>query len=70
MRILLGRGTDLAAYEDVYHVVDPMGFVYYDIVDCRGQLYVIWSNSERFPDKPVWGCLQGKDTLYLSRLTV
>ena len=33
-----------------------------------GDLYMIWSNSERFPDKIVRGVLQGKDTLYGSLL--
>ena len=37
-------------------------------VNCNGNLYMIWSNSERFPDKTVWGVLQGKDTLYCSLL--
>ena len=45
-----------------------MGIVYYDIVNCNGDLYMIWSNSERFPDKIVRGVLQGKDTLSCSLL--
>jgi len=67
--MLYGEGPDLSQYQEVFHAVDEWGFVYYDIVNCDGELYVIWSNSERFPDKIVRGCLQGKDTLYCSRLT-
>ncbi|MBQ7178619.1 MAG: hypothetical protein IJS08_14485 [Victivallales bacterium] len=68
--MLYGEGEDLSSYREVFRAVDEMGIVYYDIVNCGGDLYMIWSNSERFPDKLVWGCLQGKDTLYSSRLTV
>ena len=66
--ILMGEGDDIAAFKQVFYAVDEMGIVYYDIVNCNGDLYMIWSNSERFPDKKVWGVLQGKDTLYCSLL--
>lgn len=68
--ILAGDSGDLSRFEEVFHAVDEMGIVYYDIVNCNGDLYMIWSNSERFPDKIVWGVLQGKDTLYCSLLAV
>ena len=67
--MLYGEGEDLSKYEKVFYAVDEMGIVYYDIVNCNGELYIIWSNSERFPDKKVWGFLHGKDTLYCSKLT-
>ena len=67
--MLYGEGEDLSSYKELFRAVDEMGIVYYDIVNCDGALHMIWSNSERFPDKQVWGCLQGKDTLYCSRLT-
>jgi len=66
--ILAGDSGDLSRFEEVFHAVDEMGIVYYDIVNCNGDLYMIWSNSERFPDKIVRGVLQGKDTLYCSLL--
>ena len=66
--ILAGDSGDFSRFEEVFHAVDEMGIVYYDIVNCNGTLYMIWSNSERFPDKIVWGVLQGKDTLYCSLL--
>ena len=66
--ILAGDSEDLSQFKEVFHAVDEMGIVYYDIVNCNGDLYMIWSNSERFPDKLVRGVLQGKDTLYCSLL--
>ncbi|MBQ6597232.1 MAG: hypothetical protein IJH79_06730 [Lentisphaeria bacterium] len=66
--ILAGNSEKLSEYETVFQAVDEMGIVYYDIVNCNGDLYMIWSNSERFPDKIVRGVLQGKDTLYGSLL--
>lgn len=68
IRIITGSGEDLSTFKEVFYAVDEMGIVYYDIVNCNGDLYMIWSNSERFPDKKVWGVLQGKDTLYCSLL--
>ena len=65
---LVGEGGDLSAYREVLHRIEPMGFVYYDFVDTGDGLSVIWSDSGRFPDRPVWGCLQGKDRLLHSRL--
>ena len=67
--MLYGEGDDLSQYKEIFRAIDEMGIVYYDIVNCDGELYVIWSNSERFPDKKVWGFLHGKDTLYCSKLT-
>ena len=64
----IGDSGELSRFEEVFYAVDEMGIVYYDIVDCNGDLYMIWSNSERFPDKIVRGVLQGKDTLYCSLL--
>ena len=66
--ILAGDSGDHSRFEEVFHAADEMGIVYYDIVNCNGDLYMIWSNSERFPDKVVRGVLQGKDTLYCSLL--
>ena len=68
--ILAGNSENLSEYETVFQATDEMGIVYYDIVNCNGDLYMIWSNSERFPDKIVRGVLQGKDTLYCSLLAV
>ena len=68
LRIIVGEGTDLSSYKKVYELTDPIGFVYFDFIDCDGALLAIWSNSERYPDKQVWGCLQGKDALFCSWL--
>ena len=70
VHVLVGEGRDLSAYREVFHRIEPMGFVYYDFIDTGDGLSVIWSDSGRFPDKPVWGCLQGKDRLLHARLPV
>lgn len=70
MIVLRGEGEDLSKYEEVFRVVDPLGFVQYDLVDYKGRLLCIWSNSELYPDKPQKWCngLQGKDALFMSWL--
>lgn len=69
VHMLVGAGTDPNKYREVLHVVDPLGIVYYDIVDVHGDLYVLWSNSERFPTHVKWGAVQGKDQLLFAPLT-
>ncbi|MBE6358511.1 MAG: hypothetical protein E7057_04605 [Lentisphaerae bacterium] len=73
MIILEGEGEDLKNYKEIFRVVDEIGFVSFDIVECHEDLYVIWSNSERFPDQKVsvsgQMALQGKDVLFCSKLT-
>ena len=68
MIILRGEGGDLSKYEEVFRVVDPLGFVQYDLQDYKGRLLCIWSNSELYPDKPQEWChaVQGKDALFAS----
>lgn len=70
MVVLRGEGGDLSKYEEVFRVVDQLGFVQYDLVDYKGRLLCIWSNSELYPDKPQEWChgLQGKDALFASWL--
>ena len=67
MRLKAGTGTDFAAFEDVFRVIDPIGFVYYDLVPCGDDLYVLWSNSSVYPD--LGGTLQGKDAVFAARLS-
>lgn len=67
--ILIGEGEDLGNYREVFRAVDELGIVSFDIIDCDGDLFAIWSNSERFPDKPRWNGLHGKDALFASWLT-
>jgi len=68
MIILRGEGGDLSKYEEVFRVVDPLGFVQYDLQDYKGRLLCIWSNGELYPDKPQEWChaVQGKDALFAS----
>ena len=69
IHLLLGEGDDLSKYREILHEVDPLGIVYYDIVPRGDELHVIWSDARRFPDKIIWGAVQGKDRLLYGRLT-
>lgn len=68
IHMLLGEGPDLSRYTEILHAVDPLGIVYYDIVDINGELHILWSNSERFPTYVKWGAVQGKDHLLYATL--
>lgn len=68
IRLLLGEGDDYSKYREIFTVVDKYGIVYYDIINYKGELYMIWSNSELYPDKKHEGALRGKDALYYTRL--
>ena len=68
MHLILGRGPDLTKYREVLHAVDPLGIVYFDLVGVGDELHVLWSNSERFPDKVKWGAVQGKDQVLYSKI--
>ena len=62
--LLCGKGEDLSSYEKVFHVVDPFGIVYYDIVDYKGNLYMIWSSGDLYVEKNP----QAKDLLWFARI--
>ena len=49
--------------KEILHEVDPLGIVYFDLVDIGDGLAMIWSDSRRFPDKVIRGFRQGKDRL-------
>lgn len=68
MRLKAGAGTEISAYEQAFRVIDPIGFVYYDLVPCGDDLYVLWSNSSVYPD--LGGTLSGKDAIFAARLSV
>ncbi len=52
---------------EVLHEVDPLGIVYYDLIDVGDGLAMIWSDSRRFPDKTIRGFRQAKDRLLFAR---
>ena len=62
--LLGGEGGDLSKYRQVFHIADALGFVYYDIFDYKGTLYMIWSNAELYVDKNP----QAKDLLWFVRI--
>ena len=53
---------------EILHEVDPLGIVYYDLVDVGDGLVALWSDGRRFPDKIIWGCRQAKDRVLFARL--
>ena len=70
MKLLLGEGEDLSAYQEIFHIVDPYGIVYYDIIDYKGVLYMLWSNADlyiedipSYADRPA-----AKDLLYYGKI--
>ena len=68
MRLMAGTNTDFSTFEQAFRVVDPIGFVYYDLVPCGDELYCLWSNSSVYPD--LGGTLSGKDAIFAARLSV
>ncbi len=69
IRLMLGEGEDVSKYEEIFTVVDKYGIVYYDVINYKGELFMIWSNSELYPDKPHGESgIRGKDALYYARL--
>lgn len=68
IRLLLGSGEDFSKYKEIFAVSDKYGIVYYDIINYKGELFMLWSNSELYPDKKHDGCLRGKDALFYARL--
>lgn len=68
VRLLLGRGGDVSKYKEIFTVVDKYGIVYYDIINYKGELFMLWSNSELYPEKKHGEAIRGKDALYYARL--
>ncbi|MBO7147330.1 MAG: hypothetical protein J6W81_06240 [Lentisphaeria bacterium] len=62
--LLCGEGDQLSNYEKVFQVIDPFGIVYYDIVDYKGLLHVIWSSGDLYLDRNP----QAKDLLWFARI--
>ena len=69
LHMLWGEGGDLSKYREILHAIDPLGIVYYDIVDLDGELHILWSNAGRFPNHVKWGAVQGKDQVLYAPLT-
>lgn len=61
--LLKGTGCDLTKYRELLHFIDPIGVVYPDLVEGNGRMYMLWSNSARFPKFVKWGAVQGKDQI-------
>ena len=70
MKLLIGVGEDLSQYKEIFHIVDPYGIVYYDIIDYKGVLYMIWSNADLYiEDIPYYADRPAaKDLLYYAKI--
>lgn len=68
VRLFLGRGDDASKYKEIFTITDKYGIVYYDIINYKGELFMLWSNSELYPDKIHGECIRGKDALFYARL--
>ena len=64
MKLLVGEGENLENYQEIFHIVDEYGIVYYDITDYKNTLYMIWSNGELYHDKNI----QAKDLLWYAKI--
>ena len=69
MKLLIGLGEDLGSYKELFQITDPYGIVYYDIINYKGVLYMIWSNADLYiedippyADRPA-----AKDLLYYAK---
>ena len=68
IHLLCGEGANLSRYRELLHEIDPLGIVYYNIVPRGDELHVLWSDARRFPDKVIWGAVQGKDRILYGKL--
>lgn len=66
--LLAGAGDKLSDYREIFHALDPLGLIMFELVAVGEAVYVVWSNAERFPDYVKWGAVQGKDQLLMARL--
>jgi hypothetical protein len=70
MKLLIGEGEDLSKYKEIFQITDPYGIVYYDIIDYKDVLYMLWSNADlyiedipSYADRPA-----AKDLLYYAKI--
>ncbi|NLE66048.1 MAG: exo-alpha-sialidase [Lentisphaerae bacterium] len=64
MRLLLGEGDDASKYGEIFFIQDKYGIVYYDLINYKNVLFMLWSNADLYLDKS----LHGKDLLYFARI--
>jgi hypothetical protein len=70
VHLLEGEGDDLSKYREILHAVDPFGIVYHNILPRGERLHVLWSDARRFPDKVIWGAVQGKDRILYECISI
>lgn len=68
MRLILGEGSDLTNYKEIFTIVDKYGIVYFDLINYKGSLLMLWSNSELYIDQTQRGMVHGKDLLLYSKI--
>ena len=55
---------ELDAYEDIFFIQDAYGIVYYDILDYKDTLYMLWSSADLYVDKNP----QAKDLIWFAKI--
>ena len=68
LHLSLANPANPCDLHEILHEVDPLGIVYFDLVDLGDGLAMLWSDSRRFPDKIIWGARQGKDRVLFARV--
>ena len=62
--LLRGEGDDLSKYEQLFHISDPYGMVYYDMLEYKGRIFMFWSSADLYVDRNP----QAKDLLWFAGL--
>ena len=68
MRLMLGEGSDFSTYKEIFTIVDKYGIVYFDLINYKGSLLMLWSNSELYIDQTQQGMVHGKDLVLYSKI--
>ena len=68
MRLMLGEGSDFSCYKEIFTIVDKYGIVYFDLINYKGSLLMLWSNSELYIDKTQHGMVHGKDLIFYTKI--
>ncbi len=59
-----GQGLEADRYDDLLTLVDPFGILYFDIVNYKNVLYLMFSSGDLYTDRSQ----QGKDIIYYTKI--
>ncbi len=68
LHLYLANPANPCDQHEILHEIDPLGIVYFDLVDLGDGLAMLWSDSRRFPDKIIRGARQGKDRVLFAHV--